>query len=231
MVSGRVQRHHPRQAWTVQAAHGALAPHLARLACQPAEAAARDGGERDRATRVRYGGRLWHLDSAGPNGARRAAALPHLLRDRRQCHRGRDRSAGGRRPPGAWLAGLLVATGRWRAMGRGQPLCLPGFGNDRDRVRLGSPALRRAGSRLRNPLRPDCHRPRGRPGRDSSDRQLPGQLRRLRCPGRSASSAGNRDRTRSVGRPPWRAACRGQRLRGLRGGVTSCLRTGPQNRR
>ena len=141
--------------------------------------------------------------------------------------------------------GALVATGRWRAMGRGQPLCLPGFGNDRDRprrrnldaaqhhrrVRLGSPALRRAGSRLRNPLRPDCHRPRGRPGRDSSDRQLPGQLRRPRCPGRSASSAGNRDRTRSVGRPPWRAACRGQRLRGLRGGVTSCLRSGPQNRR
>ncbi len=177
---------------------------------------ARAGNRRghDHTARVRHGGRLWHLDSAGPAPARCAAALPDLLRGRRQPRRRRDRPPGRRWPPGAGLAGLLAAAGRRRGMDGGQLLRLQGRRDDRARpgrrnldaaqhhrrVRLGSPALRRAGPFLRHPLRRPGRRPARRAGRGTPDRQLPGQPRRPAPPAiRTGSCGGRRARQDSCG--------------------------------
>ena len=101
----------------------ALAPHVARLACQPTEAAAGDGVSVIAllafVTVAAFG--TWiPLAQMLPGVPQRS----RTLRDRRQCYLRRDRSAGGRRLPGPWLAGLLVAAGRRRGTARRQLLRL-----------------------------------------------------------------------------------------------------------
>ena len=165
-----------------------------------------------------------------------------LSRYCRQPYLRRDRSAGGRRPPGAWLAELLVAAGRRCGTARRQLLRLQGLGDDRDRprrrnldaaqhhrrVRLGALLFGEldhlSGTRfvlitvalaailagiLLIVSSQDSSGARGVPADPPSPQAIEKEPR---------------------GWPEGAAACCGQPLRGLRGEVTSCPRSGPQNR-